>query len=128
MLSLNMSQLETRFNGSEVTLTTVAKEIGSLWQVQSSLPDRMHIPKYPVRMDIEASPTRPENVELRCWEIAESFLVAARWYESVVRYMLGRPERFDEHPATNRAKKQVAAASTRITMWFNENPLELVAG
>ena len=45
MLSLNMMELATRFNGSWVTLTIDAKEFAFLRQVQCSLPDRMHIPK-----------------------------------------------------------------------------------
>lgn len=64
---------------------------------------------------MEASPTRLENVELRLGGISDLLRFANRWYESAVRYMLGMPERLDEHPASGRVKKQIAVASTSIT-------------
>ena len=78
-------------------------------------------------MDIEAFPTRPKKVELRVCGIADLLLGADRWYESAVRYILGRPGWSDEHPATRRARKQVATASMIITPWFNSIPWESVA-
>lgn len=64
---------------------------------------------------MEASPTRFENVELRLGGITDLLPFADRWYESAVRYMLGMPERLDEHPASGRVKKQIAVANTSMT-------------
>ena len=77
-------------------------------------------------MVIEASPTRREKVELRLEGTAELLPVGDRWYESEVRYMLVMPERLDEHPASGRANKQVAAASAMIITCSSEISSELV--
>ena len=113
MLSRNPRELEIRSSGSWVALTIGANAFASLWQVQSWVPNLMHTPKYPTRTVNEAFVTRLENVELSIGEIGE-FLDC--WYESAVRYMLGMPERLEEHPASGRVKKQVAMASTIMTL------------